>query len=63
MNNQATEQEQVSLEQLIALVEQALSLCDELGYTFAAIDICAAAEKLRALQHKHAACRPSISGG
>lgn len=61
MNDQATEQKQASLEQLIAIVEQALRLCDELGYTFVGIDICAAAEKLRALQHKAEPALP-VSG-
>jgi hypothetical protein len=33
----------------LSLVEQALEICDKLGYDLVAIDLCAAAEKLRDL--------------
>ncbi|WP_379923626.1 hypothetical protein [Erythrobacter sp. R86502] len=52
MNDRATEQEQASLEQLIELVDQALNICDEQGFIFAGIHICAAMEVLRALKNE-----------
>lgn len=33
----------------LRLVEQALELSDALGYTFASLDLCAAAEKIKAV--------------
>jgi len=38
------------LERALLLVEQALELCDDLGFSFAAIDLCAALEKLKELR-------------
>lgn len=48
MNDQATEQGQAPLEQLIHLVEQALAICDKHDFIFAGIHICAAIEVLKA---------------
>lgn len=41
-----------AVDRAIALVEAALSACDEHGFTFAAIDLSAALDKLMALRDR-----------
>lgn len=41
--------ETLRIERIRGLVEEALKLCDTLGYTYAAIDLCSAEEKLKNL--------------
>lgn len=41
-----------AVDRAIALVEGALSACDEHGFTFAAIDLSAALDKLMALRER-----------
>lgn len=40
--------EKAAFERALRHVEQALDLSDALGYTFASLDLCAAAEKIKA---------------
>jgi hypothetical protein len=39
-----------AISKAIALSEEALALCDRHGFVFAAIDICSAIDKLKALK-------------
>ena len=42
-----------AIDQAIALVERALSECDDRGYIYAAIDLSSALDKLKALRAQH----------
>ena len=50
MDNECLEQRGDDLELAISLTTQALHICDRLGIVYAAIDLFAAAEKLKSLQ-------------
>lgn len=50
MSESETEQKLEALSKAIALAEDALAVCDEHGFVFAAIDISSALDKLKALK-------------
>lgn len=63
MHDFTRESEWDMLNRISKLVEEALELCDKVGYAYVAIDLCAAGEKLKVLKAKaenesaSAACR------
>lgn len=50
MADSSVRQDETNLTLALTLVEQALEICDAEGYSLAAINLCEAAEKLKALK-------------
>lgn len=53
MVNDQIKASESELKLALSLTEKALAVCDAAGFALAAIDLCAAAEKLKDMQRSH----------